>query len=47
MIQLINDINWNKSSQINKISILKLEGNIKEISYERCDDESVAKKSLS
>ena len=36
-----------KSAQIDKISILKLEGIIKKISYERRDYESVAEKSLS
>ena len=36
-----------KSAQINKISILKLEGTIKKISYERRDYESVDEKSLS
>ena len=36
-----------KSAQIHKISILKLEGIIKKISYERRDYESVDEKSLS
>ena len=36
-----------KSAQIDKISILKLEGIIKKISYERRDYESVDEKSLS
>ena len=36
-----------KSARIDKISILKLEGIIKKISYERRDCESVDKKSLS
>ena len=36
-----------KSVQIAKISILKLEGIIKKISYERRDYESVDKKGLS
>ena len=36
-----------KSARIDKISILKLEGIIKKISYERRDYESVDKKSLS
>ena len=36
-----------KSARIDKISILKLEGIIKKISYERRDYESVAEKSLS
>ena len=35
------------SSRIAKISILKLEGSIKKISYERRDYESVDEKSLS
>ena len=36
-----------KSARIDKISILKLEGTIKKISYERRDYESVAEISLS
>ena len=36
-----------KSERIDKISILKLEGIIKKISYERRDYESVDEKSLS
>ena len=36
-----------KSAQIGKISILKLEGIIKKISYERRDYESVDEKNLS
>ena len=36
-----------KSARIGKISILKLEGIIKKISYERRDYESVDEKSLS
>ena len=36
-----------KSARIDKILILKLEGIIKKISYERRDYESVDKKSLS
>ena len=36
-----------KSARIDKISILKLEGIIKKISYERRDYESVEEKSLS
>ena len=36
-----------KSARIDKISILKLEGIIKKISYERRDYESVDEKSLS
>ena len=36
-----------KSARICEISILKLEGIIKKISYERCDYESVDEKSLS
>ena len=36
-----------KSARIDKISILKLEGIIKKISYERSDYESVDEKSLS